>query len=121
MSTHLLSCAEAQLAAAAEDFAYEGSTTWRTGVPLHRERGVEVAVNPDGWLVLCDLRTEQEYFYPPPFTVAWIALQRWNGDPHLALDEIAEMWQEDASETLAAVQKWLEELREAQLVRDDGP
>ncbi|KAB2970945.1 hypothetical protein F8R89_02035 [Streptomyces sp. SS1-1] len=121
MSTRLVSCADAQLAAVVEDFACEGSTTWRAGVPLHREQGVEVAVNPDGWLVLCNLRTEQEFFYPPPFTVAWIALQRWGGDPHLAIDEIAEMWQEDASDTLDAVQKWLDELREAQLVRDDRP
>ncbi|MFC9279476.1 hypothetical protein [Streptomyces collinus] len=121
MSTRVLNCEEAQLLAVGAAFACEGSMTWRAGVPLHRERGVEVTVNPDGWLVLCDGLTGKEHFYPPPFTVAWIALQRWGGNPHLATDEIAEMWQEDPAETLTAVQNWLAELRTARLIRDDHP
>jgi hypothetical protein len=90
-------------------------------MPLHRERGVGVTVNQDGWLVLSSGQTGKAYFYPPPFTVAWISLQRWGGNPYLATDEIAEMWQEDRSETFTAVEKWLVELRTAGLIRDDLP
>ncbi|MGV9316737.1 hypothetical protein ACWDR0_31840 [Streptomyces sp. NPDC003691] len=88
-------------------------------MPLHRERGVEVAVNPDGWLVLRSGRTGRENLYPPPFTVAWISLQRWGGDPFLASAEIADLWQEDRSETRLVVEEWLAELRVAGLIRDD--
>jgi hypothetical protein len=60
------------------------------------------------------------YEYPPPYTVAWISLQRHDGDIRRAADEIASSWRENEAEILDVVERWLAELRTAGLIHEAG-
>ncbi|MFE7778351.1 hypothetical protein ACFU5O_31595 [Streptomyces sp. NPDC057445] len=80
--------------------------------------GVDATVSADGWLILHCGRTARVFQYPPPYTVAWISLQRHDGDIHLAADEIASSWREDQAEILVVIERWLQELRVAGLIHE---
>ncbi|MEV0805990.1 hypothetical protein [Micromonospora sp. NPDC050200] len=88
-------------------------------VGLRWEHNVEVTVSPDGWLILHRQQTATTYRYPPFVTVSWISLQRHGGDLHLAADEVATSWQADRAEIIVVIARWLDELRDAGLVRED--
>ncbi|MFF8847829.1 hypothetical protein ACF08N_34825 [Streptomyces sp. NPDC015127] len=93
------------------------TTAWGSRMVLRWGCGVGVTVAPDGWLVLCCEATGEVYRYPPPFTVAWISLRRHRGNARLAADEIAVSWHADRAEILEFIDRWLDELLTAGLVR----
>jgi hypothetical protein len=82
--------------------------------------GLEIAVAPDGWLILRTEKPEKSYRYPPLATLALISMQRHGGDPQFAAAEIAQYWRLDWAELATSIVRWLEELRAAGLLQDDG-
>ncbi|GAA2604951.1 MULTISPECIES: PqqD family protein [Streptomyces] len=83
--------------------------------------GVSVTVDADGRLDLLD-RTDtgsRRFSCGPVGTAMWIALRQHDGDADAAAGTLAAMWGTTPVNTRADLDIWVEEMRDAGLVRKE--
>ncbi|MFI6584137.1 PqqD family protein [Embleya sp. NPDC050493] len=91
---------------------------WRTVVRPARD--TTVTVTADGRLELYSAWADESYRYAPPAVAMWIALQRHQGRPDLAVAMLAELWGTEPVWVRFELDGWLSEIRAAGLVSYDG-
>ncbi|MFI6149205.1 PqqD family protein [Streptomyces sp. NPDC051109] len=83
--------------------------------------GLSVAVDADGRMeVLAESADGTERFYCGPVgTAMWIVLRQHDGDVGAAADALAGLWETAPANALADLEIWVEEMRDAGLMRSE--
>ncbi|OIJ68220.1 hypothetical protein [Streptomyces mangrovisoli] len=84
--------------------------------------GISVRVDADGYLELVTRtpgRPDRRLRCPPTGTLMWITLRRCDGDIARAARQLAALWPTDPANARADLELWVEELRDAGVLRAD--